>query len=78
MQEVRIPKYGMSTVEVDVTTVHITLGQTVAIGDPLIDLETDKIVTTLESEIAGVVRVISVVPDTTYEVGDVVCLIEDA
>lgn len=78
MQEVRIPKYGMSTVEVDVTTVHIAIGQSVAIGDPLIDVETDKIVSTLESDFAGIVSEISVVSDTTYEVGDLVCRISVA
>ena len=78
MQEVRIPKYGMSTVEVDVTTVHVVVGQSVAIGDPLIDVETDKIVSTLESEFAGIVSEISVLPDTTYEVGDLVCRISAA
>ncbi len=75
MQEIRIPKYGMSTVEVDVTAVHVVVGQSVAMGDPLIDVETDKIVSTLESEFAGVVSEISVVPDATYEVGDLVCRI---
>lgn len=76
MQEVRIPKFGMSTVEVDVTIVHISVGQVIAIGDPLIDVETEKVVVTLESEVAGLVTEVHVLPEETYEVGDLVCLVE--
>jgi 2-oxoglutarate dehydrogenase E2 component (dihydrolipoamide succinyltransferase) len=74
--EVRFPKYGMSTVEVDVSAIHIEVGQVIAVGDPLIDVETDKVETTLESELAGVVTSIAVELGRTYEVGDVVCVID--
>ncbi len=76
MTEVRFPKYGMSTVEVDVSAIHIEVGQVIAVGDPLIDVETDKVETTLESELAGVVTSIAVELGRTYEVGDVVCVID--
>ncbi len=78
MTEVRIPKYGMSTVEVDVSAIHVEVGQVVAVGDPLIDVETDKVESTLESECAGVVTSIAVQLGVTYEVGDIVCVIEVA
>jgi 2-oxoglutarate dehydrogenase E2 component (dihydrolipoamide succinyltransferase) len=76
VEEVRIPKFGMSTVDVDVTQIHITVGQAIAVGDPIVDVDTDKVSSTIESEVAGIVVEIAVEVDVTYQVGDLVCRVE--
>ena len=76
MIDVHIPKFGMSTVEVDVTDIMIAEGQRVAVGDPLVQIETEKALNVIESEHAGVVTEVLVNMDGTYEVGDLICRIQ--
>ncbi len=76
MVEIRFPKFGMSTVDVDVTAIHVSVGQSIGIGDPIIDVDTDKVSTTVESEVVGVVVEIAVEVDATYQVGDLICRLE--
>ncbi len=76
MEEVRIPKFGMSTVDVDVTQIYIAVGQAIAVGDPIVDVDTDKVTSTIESEVAGVVVEVAVELDATYQVGDLVCRVQ--
>lgn len=77
MQEIRFPKFGMSTVEVEVVQVHVVVGARVDAGSPVVDVETDKLLTTVESEISGTVAEIHVEVGGEYEVGDVVCLVHE-
>ena len=49
MHEIRIPKSGMSTVEVDITELFIEIGQSVAIGDSIAEIDTEKVTLTLGS-----------------------------
>ena len=76
MEEIRIPKFGMSTVDVDVIAIHIAVGQVIAVGDPIVDVDTDKVSSTIESEVSGVVAEIAVEVDATYQVGDVICRVQ--
>jgi pyruvate/2-oxoglutarate dehydrogenase complex dihydrolipoamide acyltransferase (E2) component len=76
MHEVRIPKYGMSTIEVDVLELFISVGQTIAIGDPIAEVDTEKVNMVLESDGAGVVSEVRMQAGKTYEVGDVVCILD--
>jgi pyruvate/2-oxoglutarate dehydrogenase complex dihydrolipoamide acyltransferase (E2) component len=76
VEEVRIPKFGMSTVDVDVTQIYIAVGQAIAVGDPIVDVDTDKVTSTIESEVAGVVVEVAVELDATYQVGDLVCRVQ--
>lgn len=78
MPEIRFPKFGMSTVEVEVSHVLVTVGSSVQIGDPLVEVETDKAVTTLESDVAGTVSEIRVKPGGIYAVGDIICVVTEA
>ncbi|MGI8418066.1 MAG: biotin/lipoyl-containing protein [Nakamurella sp.] len=73
--EIRIPKSGMSTVEVDITDLFVEVGQTVAIGDPIADIDTEKVTMTLEADAAGTVTKILVTAGDSREVGDVVCVL---
>lgn len=73
MIDVHIPKFGMSTVEVDVTEVLIAPGDRVEIGSPMLQIETEKALTVIESEHAGTVVEVLVKVDEVHEVGDVFC-----
>ena len=76
MIDVHIPKLGMQTVEVDVTEIYVGPGSRVAVGDPLIQVDTEKVTNDITSEHAGVVTDIFVDEDETYEVGHVFCRID--
>lgn len=76
MIEIRIPKMGTSTVEVDVTKVMVQPGQRVAIGDPLVVLESEKVTVELEAEWAGTITEVHVDQGGTYKVGDRVCTLD--
>ena len=75
--EVRFPKFGMSTVEVYVSHIFVNVGDRVAVGDPLVEVETDKVTLIMDSEVSGVITEVKVVKDGEYQVGDIVCLIEE-
>ena len=60
-----VPKWGMSMEEGELMEWHVCVGDTVAVGDPLVDIETSKIVNTAESTVAGtLVRITGQVGDT--------------
>lgn len=73
MHEIRIPKSGMSTVEVDITDLFVTVGQQVELGDSIAEIDTEKVTMTLESDGAGTVAEILVAVGDSREVGDVIC-----
>ena len=77
MLEVRVPKMGMSTIEVDVTTVFVVRGQVVNLGDPLVEIEGDKVSFVVEADCAGTVVSVSVEEGGTYGVGDVICTLDE-
>ncbi|MHB8590039.1 MAG: lipoyl domain-containing protein [Candidatus Dormibacteraceae bacterium] len=74
--EIRIPKMGMSTVEVDISEVYVQNGQEVAPGDPLVRLEAEKASFDLQAETSGTVRDLAVAEGDVRNVGDVICRIE--
>lgn len=76
MIEVRIPKAGMSTVEVEVVGVLVEVGQRVSAGDELIEVEGDKATFAVEAEADGVVAEILVRVGDEREVGDVVARLD--
>lgn len=77
MKEVRIPKLGMSTVEVDVLRVLVTVGQRVEVGDPLLEIEGEKTALEVEADVGGRVAEVLVEDEDIRNVGDVVVRIEE-
>lgn len=54
-----VPKWGMSMEEGEVTEWRISVGDKIAVGDELVDIETSKIVNAVESTVAGtLVRIV--------------------
>lgn len=75
MHEIRIPKSGMSTVEVDITELFIEVGQSIAIGDPIAEIDTEKVTMTLEADATGIITKILVAVGDSRDVGDVICVV---
>ncbi|MER8950120.1 biotin/lipoyl-containing protein [Mesorhizobium sp. M0809] len=76
MIEVRIPKMGASTVEVDLTKWHVSTGSHVVAGQVLAEIESEKTTIEIEAEIAGVVEEICLPEGSSTEVGTVICRIK--
>jgi 2-oxoglutarate dehydrogenase E2 component (dihydrolipoamide succinyltransferase) len=75
--EIRIPKLGLDTIECDIRRWIPSVGDSVSKGSPLIEVETEKAVMTIESEVAGVLREVRAQPGQTVAVGAIVGVIED-
>ena len=78
MHDVRVPKMGMSTTEVDIVSWHVGVGDSVNIGDTLVDVDTEKVSSTIETEVSGTIGEILVAPGAVVQVGDVICRIVEA
>ncbi len=76
--EVLVPKLGMDTTEALVTTWLVNEGDVVEIGTPLLELETEKVNFTVESEVRGTITKVVQVAGAVVPVGDVLALIETA
>ncbi|MCB1688331.1 MAG: 2-oxo acid dehydrogenase subunit E2 [Halioglobus sp.] len=60
-----VPKWGMSMEEGEITEWRVAVGDKIAVGDELVDIETSKIVNAAESPVAGtLVRIVGQVGQT--------------
>ena len=75
---VTVPKWGIEMQEGTVVGWHVEEGNNINKGDELVDIETDKIVNTLEAPASGVLRRQLVEKDTTLRVGALLGLIAPA
>ena len=78
MTEMKIPKMGMSTVEVDLIKWHVAVGDKVQVGQVLVEIESEKATMEMEAEVSGTVTEILVPEGEMTTVGTVVCRIEPA
>lgn len=76
MIDVHVPKMGMSTVEVDIVSIHVMVGQEVKPDDPLVEIEGEKASFEVTAGCAGVVREILVREGDICEVGHVLIRVE--
>lgn len=76
MTEIRVPKMGPTTVEVEVMEVLVSEGQRIAAGDPVAEVETEKTGVTIEATAAGIVTEILVSAGDICEIGEVLCTVE--
>lgn len=74
IQAITMPKWGIEMTEGTITTWHVGVGAHVSKGDPLFDVETDKIVNTVESPTAGVLRQILATEGELRAVGALVAV----
>ena len=73
--DVLMPQLGETVLEGTVTTWYKTIGDTVAKGELLLDVETDKAATEIESPDAGVLSSIKVAAGETVDVGTVLAVV---
>ena len=78
MHEIRMPQMGQSVEEASIVMWLKKEGETVAQGEPLFSIQTDKAEIECESTAAGVLRKIIVQPDVTVPVLTVVALVGTA
>ena len=75
--EVKVPDIGDFS-EVPVVSILVSVGDTVAAEDPLIELESDKATMEVPSPAAGVVKEIKVAEGDTVSEGSVIMIFEGA
>src|SRR6478752_1973715 len=75
--EVNLPALGESVTEGTVTRWLKSVGDTVAVDEPLLEVSTDKVDTEIPSPVAGVLEQILVQEDETVEVGTDLAVIGD-
>ena len=74
--EIKVPALGESVTEATVAKWLVKAGDTVAIDQPLCELETDKVTVEVNASVAGSVVDLAVAEGTTIQVGGVLCHIE--
>jgi pyruvate/2-oxoglutarate dehydrogenase complex dihydrolipoamide acyltransferase (E2) component len=78
MPDVILPRFADTLVEGTVSRWLKRAGEHVARGEPLVEVETDKVNSELESPYEGVLTEIVASEGTTVPVGEVIARIEEA
>ncbi|MDV7338079.1 2-oxoglutarate dehydrogenase complex dihydrolipoyllysine-residue succinyltransferase [Terasakiella sp. A23] len=76
--EITVPALGESVSEGTVSKWLKNIGDTVAVDEPLVELETDKVTVEVPSPVAGTLVEIVAGDDTDVEVGAVLCMVGEA
>ena len=76
-QEIRVPDIGDFT-DVPVIEIHVSPGDTVAVEDPLLTLESDKATLDVPSPVAGTISALAVAVGDTVSQGTVIGTVETA
>lgn len=76
IEDVKVPAIGENVESGSVVGVLVAIGDTVAVDDPLIELETDKAVVEIPSPVAGKVTELLVQNGDDVRVGDVIARVD--
>lgn len=76
--EITVPALGESVSEGTVSKWLKNIGDTVAVDEPLVELETDKVTVEVPSPVAGTLVEIVAAEDSDVEVGAVLCMVGEA
>lgn len=77
MREIVVPQWGLTMEEAELITWLKQVGDPVAEGEPIAELETDKTTAELESPFAGTVAELLVAEGTNVVPGQVVARLSD-
>ena len=77
MAEFKVPELGENVAGGDVTSILVKVGDTIAVDQPVLELETDKATVEVPSSVAGRITDIKVKPGDKVNVGAVVLVVED-
>lgn len=75
-KNVAMPKFGLTMTEGTITEWFVKVGDEVKVGDPLCEVETDKLTNKVESRVEGVVKEILVQEEEEADVQQIICVIE--
>ncbi|MCH7957515.1 MAG: dihydrolipoamide succinyltransferase, partial [Proteobacteria bacterium] len=75
--EIKVPTLGESVVEATVTKWFKAVGEAVAVDEPLVELETDKVTVEINAQVAGTLSEIVAAEGTDVEVGALLGTIAD-
>lgn len=77
MAEIRVPKFGMSGLEVEILELLVSVGDTVEAGQPVAEAASDKVDFTIDSESGGTVTSIAAAAGDMCEMGSVLMELSD-
>ncbi len=77
-EQFRLPDAGEGLTEAEIVEWQVAVGDTVAVNQPIVEVETAKSLVELPSPFAGVVTEILVQPGTTVEVGTPIITVDTA
>ena len=75
--EVKVPTLGESVTEASIGELLKNVGDAVAVDEPIVSLETDKVAVEAPSPVAGVIKEFKVAVGDTVEVGAVLAVVEE-
>jgi pyruvate dehydrogenase E2 component (dihydrolipoamide acetyltransferase) len=75
LRAVQMPKWGIEMQQGTVADWHVSVGQQVAKGDPLVDVETDKVLNVVEAPAAGVLHRVLAAKGDVLPVGALLAVI---
>ncbi len=75
--EVKVPTLGESVTEASIGELLKNVGDAVAVDEPIVSLETDKVAVEAPSPVAGVIKEFKVAVGDTVEVGAVLAIVEE-
>lgn len=76
--KLKLPRYGMNMEEATIVKWHKRPGDHIREGDPLYEMETEKVTQVVEATGGGTLVEILVAEDEIAEVGQAVCVVEAA
>jgi len=76
VSEVRVPKVGMSAVEVEILDVLVAVGDRVEAGTAVVEAASDKVDFTIEADEGGTVVELFVTAGQNVSMGDLVARLE--
>jgi len=77
MYKFRIPKLGQSESDMQIIEIIVKVGDRIKQEDPVVEIETEKASTVLESEVSGIVKEIFYKNNDYVKVGDVLFTVEE-
>ena len=75
--ELRLPQLGENIKSADVVNVMVSVGASVEMGQPVLEVETNKAAVEVPASAAGIVDAIHVAPGDEIEVGQLVMTLRD-
>ena len=75
--EIILPKQGLQMIEGTITRWFKAEGDTIQAGEPLFEMETDKVVMTIDAAASGKLQQIYKGEGETVPVGEVIALLSD-